>query len=153
MERVTVPKLDAGIGEGMLGQWRKREGDPVARGEPLVEFVTDKAAFDWEHYGSADWSPHYTGEEWAPVVQRMMVKENSFLQEEQIALRVYEYLRDDTLGVYDLEADPEGAIVVEVDELPEQAEGDEQAAEDESSGDSPDGSARESGAAEPPPAE
>ena len=81
-----------------------------------------KVAFDWEQYGSADWSPRYTGEEWAPVVQRMMVKENSFLQEEQIALRVYEYLRDDSLGVYDLEDDPEGAIVVEVDEQPEQAE-------------------------------
>jgi|GEM_PF-2506925 len=112
-----------------------------------------KDAFDWEHYGSAEWSPRYTGEDWAPVVQRMMIKENSFLQEEQIARRVYEYLRDDTLGVYDLEADPEGAIVVEVDELPGQGEDAEQAAEDEPGGDAPDESPEEGGAAEPPSAD
>lgn len=94
-----------------------------------------KDAFDWDHYGSSDWAPRYTGEDWAPVVQRMMVMENSFLQEEQIALRVFEYLRDDTLGVYDLESDPEGAIVVEVDELPGEAE---PAAEDEQGSDAAD---------------
>jgi len=86
-------------------------------------------AWDWERYGSEEWTPRYVGEEWAPVAERMMQKENSLLQEEQIVRRIYSYLRDETLGEYDLAADVEGAIVVEVDELPAG-----QAAEDSTGG-------------------
>jgi hypothetical protein len=64
-------------------------------------------AWDWEHYGSTAWKPVYTGEQWQPVVARMMNKDNSFLQEEQIVQRIYRYLRDDSLGNYK-EADVEG---------------------------------------------
>jgi hypothetical protein len=86
-------------------------------------------AWDWERYGSEEWAPRYVGEEWASVAERMMQKENSLLQEEQIVRRIYSYLRDETLGEYDLAADVEGAIVVEVDELPAA-----QAAEDSAGG-------------------
>lgn len=86
-------------------------------------------AWDWERYGSEGWDPRYVGEDWAPAVERMMQKENSLLQEEQIVLRIYSYLCDETLGEYDLAADVEGAIVVEVDELPAG-----QAAEDSAGG-------------------
>ncbi|MBN2082819.1 hypothetical protein JW859_11530 [bacterium] len=106
-----------------------------------------QAAFDWEHYGTQEWSPKYTGQAWQAPIQRMMRMENSFLQEEQIAKRIYQYLRDETLGVYDEEADDKNAIIIEVDELPESAqEGDEAGAAGEDGGTGGDAG----GAAEPP---
>lgn len=75
-------------------------------------------AFDWENYGHEEWAPQYTGEQWAPVLQRMMDKEETMIQEEQIVQRIYEFLRDATLGVYDEEADDRGAVVVELDGPP-----------------------------------
>jgi len=45
---VRMPKVGANIEEGMVATWHKGEGDPVRRGEPLVEIVTDKATFDVE---------------------------------------------------------------------------------------------------------
>lgn len=75
-------------------------------------------AWDWENFGSSKWSPTYVGEAWLPIVSRMMRLDNSFLQEEGLATRVYEYLRDESLGIYDPAADDKGAIIVEVDELP-----------------------------------
>ena len=79
-------------------------------------------AWDWKNYGSSEWSPRYVGEEWGPIVARMKDKEMSFLQEELIARRIYEYLRDDSLGVYDETADDMGAVRVEVDEMPPQVD-------------------------------
>jgi hypothetical protein len=70
--------------------------------------------FDLARHGTPDWAPRYVGDQWAPVVQRMRVKEGSFLNE-VIAQRIYTYLRDDTLGVYDESKDLKGAVVVEVD--------------------------------------
>jgi len=43
---VRFPKVAANIEEGMVGRWLKHEGDAVAVDEPLVELVTDKAAFE-----------------------------------------------------------------------------------------------------------
>jgi len=77
-----------------------------------------EAAWDWDNYGSSNWSPQYKGEEWAPIVERMMRKEMSFLQEEKLVVRIFEYLRDDSLGVYDESGDDKGAVRIEVDELP-----------------------------------
>jgi hypothetical protein len=57
-----------------------------------------KEAWDLEHYGSKDWAPRYIGEEWAPIVQRMMQKENSLLQEEWIVRRIFSYLSTETLS-------------------------------------------------------
>jgi len=100
-------------------------------------------AFDWEHYGTTEWSPQYTGQAWQAPIQRMMRMENSFIQEEEIAKRIYQYLRDETLGVYDESADDKNAVIVEVDELPESAQTDGEdgaggaAAESESAADPP----------------
>ena len=77
-----------------------------------------KAAWDWEHLGSPDWKPKYKGEQWQPVVARMMNLENSLLQEEGIVKRIYRYLHDESLGIYDEAKDRRGAIVIDVDKLP-----------------------------------
>jgi hypothetical protein len=77
-----------------------------------------KAAWDWEHLGGTDWKPKYTGEQWQPVVARMMNLENSLLQEEGIVKRIYHYLHDESLGIYDETKDRRGAIVINVDKLP-----------------------------------
>jgi 2-oxoglutarate dehydrogenase E2 component (dihydrolipoamide succinyltransferase) len=39
---IKVPALGESIVEATVGQWKKREGDQVAAGEPLVELETDK---------------------------------------------------------------------------------------------------------------
>ena len=73
-----------------------------------------KNAFDFDNYGTPEWSPQYTGQQWGPIVNRMNKKEGS-LMNETIAERIFNYLRDVTLGKYDEEADLKGAVVVEVD--------------------------------------
>lgn len=73
------------------------------------------AGFDKEHYGTEQWNPRIKGQDWAPVVERMRMKENAFLNE-VIAERVYNYLRDETTGKYNEAADTKGAIVVELPE-------------------------------------
>ena len=45
---ITIDRLDANIEEITLGPWLKREGDPVALGEPVVEIITDKITFEYE---------------------------------------------------------------------------------------------------------
>lgn len=77
-----------------------------------------KAAFDWEHYGAANWNPRYRGQQWQPVLERMMQLENSFLQEEMIIRRIFKFLNDETTGQYDESVDPKGAIEIPIDELP-----------------------------------
>lgn len=39
---VTLPRLADSLVEGVVSRWLKRPGEPVARGEPLVEIETDK---------------------------------------------------------------------------------------------------------------
>ncbi len=43
-----LPQLGENITEGVVGCWRKKEGEAVAAGEPLVEIITSKATFDVE---------------------------------------------------------------------------------------------------------
>lgn len=74
-----------------------------------------KQAWDWDHYGSKDWKPRYRGDQWQPVVERMMKMENALLNEEQIVRRIYKYLYDDSLGKYNEGQDTKGAVEVEVD--------------------------------------
>jgi len=74
-----------------------------------------KQAWDWDHYGSKDWKPRYRGEQWQPVLERMMKMENSFLHEEQIVRRIYKYLYEDSIGKYNEGTDTKGAAQVEVD--------------------------------------
>ncbi len=48
MKRIIIPKVDANIEEGTLGAWMAAEGDTVQKGQSLVEYITDKAAFEIE---------------------------------------------------------------------------------------------------------
>jgi len=48
IRKVRLPKADANIDEATIGGWMKSEGEPVKKGEPLVEIVTDKAVFEYE---------------------------------------------------------------------------------------------------------
>lgn len=46
--RVKMPKLIENDEEQVITAWLKQVGDPVRRGEPLVEVATSKAAFQVE---------------------------------------------------------------------------------------------------------
>jgi pyruvate/2-oxoglutarate dehydrogenase complex dihydrolipoamide acyltransferase (E2) component len=46
--KVKLPKADANMNEGTVGKWIVREGDDIARGEPLLEIITDKTVFEME---------------------------------------------------------------------------------------------------------
>jgi hypothetical protein len=69
-------------------------------------------AWDIDNVGKPGWHPRYKGEGWKPIVARMRVMEGSMLNEE-IADRVYSYLRQESLGQYNEAADPKGAVVRE----------------------------------------
>ena len=51
--KVRVPRVDANVTEAAVGQWLVECGERVAVGQPLVELITDKAAFELpsEHDG------------------------------------------------------------------------------------------------------
>lgn len=70
------------------------------------------STWDADNYGTPNWSPKYTGKEWAPSVQRMRMKNNS-LMNEKLADRIYEFLRLETLGEYDESTDDKGAFVIQ----------------------------------------
>jgi len=44
--KVRMPKIDANVREGTIGRWLKQPGARLEAGEPLVEIITDKAAFE-----------------------------------------------------------------------------------------------------------
>lgn len=46
--KVTMPKLSLTMKEGTVGKWYKKEGEPVEKGEPIVELVSEKATYDLE---------------------------------------------------------------------------------------------------------
>ena len=50
--RVVMPKLTDTMEEGVLLEWKKREGDHVQAGEALAEIETDKAVMDLEAFAS-----------------------------------------------------------------------------------------------------
>ncbi|MCC7478934.1 hypothetical protein IT575_10815 [bacterium] len=66
-----------------------------------------KFAFDMDNFGTTNWNPRYKADEWAPVVKRMVDKPGSFMNE-QIAERIYNYLNEESLGLYDESKDPRG---------------------------------------------
>src|SRR5258706_12846686 len=45
---VVMPALEMAQETGKLIAWRKKEGDHVAKGEPLLEIETDKAVMEVE---------------------------------------------------------------------------------------------------------
>lgn len=49
-KEIRMPKLSDTMEEGTLIAWRKREGDPISRGEILADIETDKADMEFESY-------------------------------------------------------------------------------------------------------
>ncbi|NJM12891.1 MAG: dihydrolipoamide succinyltransferase, partial [Synechococcaceae cyanobacterium SM1_2_3] len=43
---VKVPTLPESVADGTLVNWKKKPGDPVTRGENLVDLETDKVVLD-----------------------------------------------------------------------------------------------------------
>jgi 2-oxoglutarate dehydrogenase E2 component (dihydrolipoamide succinyltransferase) len=39
---IVVPQLGESVVEGTVGKWLKKEGEPIAKDEPIVEIITDK---------------------------------------------------------------------------------------------------------------
>jgi hypothetical protein len=78
-----------------------------------------QAAWDIENEDKPGWRPRYKGETWKAIVQRMGRSDATMLNE-QIADRIYSYLRDASLGKYDESKDTQGAVVRHVDELPKE---------------------------------
>ncbi|MDR7404339.1 MAG: biotin/lipoyl-containing protein, partial [Armatimonadota bacterium] len=48
MAEVIMPKMGDAMTEGRIVRWKKRPGEPVARGDPLAEIETDKVNVDIE---------------------------------------------------------------------------------------------------------
>ncbi len=48
---VVMPALEMAQETGKLISWLKKEGDPVTKGEPLLEIETDKAVMEIESPG------------------------------------------------------------------------------------------------------
>jgi pyruvate dehydrogenase E2 component (dihydrolipoamide acetyltransferase) len=46
--KVVMPRLSLTMKEGTVVQWFKKEGDPVQKGEPLVEVLSEKVTYDVE---------------------------------------------------------------------------------------------------------
>lgn len=45
---VVMPRLSLTMKEGTVGKWYKKEGEPVEKGEPIAEIVSEKATYDLE---------------------------------------------------------------------------------------------------------
>jgi hypothetical protein len=67
-------------------------------------------AFDVARYAKPAWNPIYRGEQWLPIVQRMRQMENTLLNE-VLAERIYDFLRDASLGKYDESKDRRGGSI------------------------------------------
>ena len=50
MADVLMPRLSDTMAEGVLSHWRKKQGDPVRKGDLLAEIETDKATMELEAY-------------------------------------------------------------------------------------------------------
>lgn len=45
---VVMPRLSLTMKEGTVGKWYRKEGEPVEKGEPIVEVISEKATYDLE---------------------------------------------------------------------------------------------------------
>src|SRR5260370_3095362 len=59
---VVMPALEMAQETGKVVSWRKREGQQVAKGEPLLEVETDKAVVEGEWPGDGDLTAVTAGE-------------------------------------------------------------------------------------------
>ncbi|MEZ5338790.1 MAG: hypothetical protein R3F46_11065 [bacterium] len=73
-------------------------------------------AFDYGNFNTDEWNPQYVGDAWRGSVQRMNDKDETLLNE-QIAERIFTYLRDVTNGTYDPDKDGKPAVRIEVDDV------------------------------------
>jgi pyruvate/2-oxoglutarate dehydrogenase complex dihydrolipoamide acyltransferase (E2) component len=48
VHKIRMPKIDANVEEGAIGRWLVEVGRRLRAGQPLVEIITDKAAFALE---------------------------------------------------------------------------------------------------------
>ncbi len=48
IKKVKVPRISANVTDATLTAWLKKEGEAVAKGEPLLELTTEKTAFELE---------------------------------------------------------------------------------------------------------
>ncbi|MGQ9565199.1 MAG: dihydrolipoamide acetyltransferase family protein [Candidatus Bathyarchaeales archaeon] len=48
MTKIVMPRLSLTMKEGSVIKWFKKEGEPVSKGEPLVEVLSEKVTFDVE---------------------------------------------------------------------------------------------------------
>jgi len=46
--KIVMPKLDQAMEKGTIGEWLKKEGDRIERGEPILRIDVDKASFELE---------------------------------------------------------------------------------------------------------
>jgi pyruvate dehydrogenase E2 component (dihydrolipoamide acetyltransferase) len=46
--KIVMPRLSLTMKEGTVGKWYKDEGNPVEKGEPIAEVVSEKATYDLE---------------------------------------------------------------------------------------------------------
>lgn len=50
--KIIMPPLGDSSDEATVLKWLKREGDPVSKGETLLEIETDKSTVEVDAYGS-----------------------------------------------------------------------------------------------------
>jgi pyruvate dehydrogenase E2 component (dihydrolipoamide acetyltransferase) len=65
MAAVNMPKLSDTMEEGTVLEWRKKNGEPVRKGEVLAEIESDKASFEIE--AESDGTLHIVVEQGKPV--------------------------------------------------------------------------------------
>jgi pyruvate dehydrogenase E2 component (dihydrolipoamide acetyltransferase) len=65
MSAVNMPKLSDTMEEGTVLEWRKKNGEPVRKGEVLAEIESDKASFEIE--AEAEGTLHIVVEQGQPV--------------------------------------------------------------------------------------
>ena len=49
-EEIVMPRLSDTMEEGTVARWLKKEGEPIKKGEPILEVETDKATMELPAY-------------------------------------------------------------------------------------------------------
>jgi len=52
MHKVIMPKLGMTMESGLIVNWLKKEGKHVKKGEPLLDFMTDKVTIEVESFNT-----------------------------------------------------------------------------------------------------
>ena len=48
MAVINLPKLGLTMTQAVIAKWLKKEGETITKGEPIVEFETDKISHEYE---------------------------------------------------------------------------------------------------------